>query len=147
MRIEVGAARGRAHDPSPRPGGRAQQEPFARRSREQESGRLRRVAVVHGGVRCYSRDTAFCFSSLSPSCFFSGFCLFLWLAVPWTSEQHRPPCTTATPLSRPLSSTFCQVCRPPAAADVLAVLGGCVCLCSRPELSLTFPPSSCFDWA
>ena len=34
---------------------------------------------------------------------------------------------------------FCQVCRQPAAANVLAVLGGCVCLCSRPELSLTFP--------
>ena len=34
---------------------------------------------------------------------------------------------------------FCQVCRQPAAANVLAVLGGCVCLCSRTELSLTCP--------
>ena len=33
-RIVTDGARGRAHDPSPRPGGRAQQEPFARRTRE-----------------------------------------------------------------------------------------------------------------
>ena len=28
--------------------------------------------------------------------FFSGFFLVLWLAVPCTSEQRTPPCTTAT---------------------------------------------------
>ena len=96
------------------------------------------VLCIRTGLRP-SRDTAFCFSPLSPSCFFSGFCLFLWLAVPWTSEQHTPPYTTATLFSRPLSCSFCLFCRQLAAANVLAVLGGCACLCSRPELSLTFP--------
>ena len=86
-----------------------------------------------------SRDTAFAFllfllpvSSLA----FVSFCGLLFLGR--QSSVHRRV--------RPLLFSvghflvlFCQVCRQPAAANVLAVLGGCVCLCSRPELSLTFP--------
>ena len=93
------------------------------------------VLCIRTGLRP-SRDTAFCFSSLSPSCFFSGFCLFLWLAVPWTSEQRTPPCTTATLLSRPLSCSFLP-----------GLPTTCCCECSRRPwgMCLSLLPSGAFS--
>ena len=93
------------------------------------------VLCMRTGLRP-SRHTAFCFSSLSPSCFFSGFCLFLWLAVPWTSEQRTPPCTTATLLSRPLSCSFLR-----------GLSTTCCCECSRRPwgMCLSLLPSGAFS--
>ena len=42
--------------------------------------------------------------------------------------------------SRPLPCSFCQVFRQLAAANVLAVLGECVCFCSRGAFSHISPP-------
>ena len=75
--------------------------------------------------------------------------LFLWLAVPWLSEQrtwhlcHVRPLLTRVTLStrssRPFSFVFCQVSRRPAAANAFVDLGGCVRLCSG-GASAHFPP-------
>ena len=105
------------------------------------------VLCIRTGLRP-SRDTAFCFSSLSPSCFFSGFCLFLWLAVPWTSEQRTPPCTTATLLSRPLSCSFFARSADNLLLRMFSPSLGDVSVSAPARSFLShFPASSCFDWA
>ena len=101
-------------------------------------GRVPQAAA--GSVHTYGAQALpghrFFFSSLSPFCFFSGFCFFLWLAVPWMSEQRTPPCTTATLLSRPLSCSFLP-----------GLPTTCCCECSRRPwgMCLSLLPSGAFS--
>ena len=95
-----------------------------------------------GSVHTYGAQVLpghrFFFSSFSLSCFFSGFFLVLWLAVPWTSEQRTPPCTTAT---FPVGHFLVLFAR---SADNLLLRSfspslGNVSVSAPVELSLTFP--------
>ena len=87
-------------------------------------GRVPQAAA--GPVHTYGAQVLpghrFFFSSFPLPCFFSGFFLVLWLAVPWSSEQRTPPCTTATFPVGHFLVLFCQVCRQLAAANVLLFL-------------------------
>ena len=78
--------------------------------------------------------------------FFFSFLLLLWLfsrSVACCSLDVRAAYTAVYDRyfsSRPLPCSFCQVCRQLAAAIVLAVLGECVCFCSRGAFSHISPP-------